>query len=53
MKKTMKCPNCEKLFEPDTGKNYCPECGSVLWNTIYLRAGARGIKGKTDTDVAS
>jgi DNA-directed RNA polymerase subunit RPC12/RpoP len=44
MKKTMKCSNCGKTFELETGKNYCPECGSVLWNTKFVRSGLRSIK---------
>ncbi len=44
MRKTMKCPNCGRMFDPNTGKNYCPECGSVLWSTKFVRSGTQNIK---------
>lgn len=44
MKKTMKCVSCGKTFELETGKNYCPECGAVLWSTKFLREARKYIR---------
>lgn len=44
MKETMKCPNCGKTFELATGKNYCPECGGVLWDRRFLNVAKHYIR---------
>gem|GEM_PF-6336266 len=44
MKKIMKCSGCGKTFELTTGKNYCPECGSILWSKRFMETGVSYIK---------
>ncbi|MCK4732312.1 MAG: hypothetical protein KAT65_07625 [Methanophagales archaeon] len=40
----MKYLNCGKTFELETGKNYCPECGAVLWDRQFVNVARHYIR---------
>jgi len=44
MKKVMRCVDCGKTFERETRKNYCPECGGMLWGRQFLNVSRKYIR---------